>query len=194
MAKNAAQQQKKNGNGAAAQPAPESIELVRDLLFGGQMRMVDARIQSLDERLAHETSSMRSDFERQITELDNAIKKELARHAERLVAERTKRVDDLKALSAELRDSLRSLEKRHTTLEEAAGLADADLRDHLIKQGATFNSELTRTSERLSTELDRITSQLQADKLDASALVSGLTELAGRIAPVSAQGKKQART
>ena len=194
MAKNAAQQQKKNGNGAAAQPAPESIEQVRDLLFGGQMRMVDARIQSLDERLAHETSSMRSDFERQITELDNAIKKELARHAERLVAERTKRVDDLKALSAELRDSLRSLEKRHTTLEEAAGLADADLRDHLIKQGATFNSELTRTSERLSTELDRITSQLQADKLDASALVSGLSELAGRIAPVSAQGKKQART
>jgi vacuolar-type H+-ATPase subunit I/STV1 len=194
MAKNAAQQQKKNGNGAAAQPAPESIEQVRDLLFGGQMRMVDARIQSLDERLAHETSSMRSDFERQITELDNAIKKELARHAERLVAERTKRVDDLKALSSELRDSLRSLEKRHTTLEEAAGLADADLRDHLIKQGATFNSELTRTSERLSTELDRITSQLQADKLDASALVSGLTELAGRIAPVSAQGKKQART
>lgn len=194
MAKNAAQQQKKNGNGAAAQPAPESIEQVRDLLFGGQMRMVDARIQSLDERLAHETSSMRADFERQITELDGAIKKELARHAERLVAERTKRVDDLKALSAELRDSLRSLEKRHNTLEEAAGLADADLRDHLMKQGANFNSELTRTSERLSTELDRITSQLQADKLDASALVSGLTELAGRIAPASAQGKKQART
>lgn len=194
MAKNAAQQQKKNGNGPAAQPAPESIEQVRDLLFGGQMRMVDARIQSLDERLAHETSSMRSDFERQITELDNAIKKELARHAERLVAERTKRVDDLKALSAELRDSLRSLEKRHNGLEEAAGLADADLRDHLLKQGASFSNELTRTSDRLSSELDRITSQLQADKLDASSLVAGLTELAGRIAPASAQGKKQVRT
>ncbi|HZJ00696.1 MAG TPA: hypothetical protein VFD22_08545, partial [Gemmatimonadaceae bacterium] len=193
MAKNAAQQQqKKNGNGAAAaQPAPESIEQVRDLLFGGQMRMVDQRIQSLDERLAHETSSMRADFERQVTELDNAIKKELARHAERLIAERTKRVDDLKALSAELRDSIRSLEKRHTGLEEAAGLADADLRDHLLKQGANFTNELNRTSERLSTELDRITSQLQADKLDASSLVAGLTELAGKIAPASAQGKKQ---
>jgi hypothetical protein len=196
MAKNAAQQQqKKNGNGAAAaQPAPESIEQVRDLLFGGQMRMVDQRIQSLDERLAHETSSMRADFERQVTELDNAIKKELARHAERLIAERTKRVDDLKALSAELRDSIRSLEKRHTGLEEAAGLADADLRDHLLKQGANFTNELNRTSERLSTELDRITSQLQADKLDASSLVAGLTELAGKIAPASAQGKKQAKT
>lgn len=41
-------------NGPAAAPPPESIEQVRDLLFGGQMRMVDARIQSLDERLVQQ--------------------------------------------------------------------------------------------------------------------------------------------
>lgn len=194
MAKNAAQQ-KKNDNGATSHPPPESIDQVRDLLFGGQMRMVDARIQSLDERLAHETTAMRADFERQITEVDSAIKKELARHSERLVAERTKTVDDLKALSAEMRDSLRSLEKRHTTLEEAAGLADAELRDHLLKQGATFSNDLARTSDRLSSELNRITTQLQADKLDSSALAAGLTELAGKLGGPAAQAvKKQARS
>jgi hypothetical protein len=194
MAKNAAQQ-KKNDNGATSHPPPESIDQVRDLLFGGQMRMVDARIQSLDERLAHETTAMRADFERQVTELDSAIKKELARHSERLVAERTKTVDDLKALSAELRDSLRSLEKRHTTLEEAAGIADAELRDHLLKQGASFSNDLARTSDRLSSELNRITTQLQADKLDSSALAAGLTELAGKLGGPAAQPvKKQARS
>jgi hypothetical protein len=194
MAKNAAQQ-KKNDNGATSHPPPESIDQVRDLLFGGQMRMVDARIQSLDERLAHETTAMRADFERQVTELDSAIKKELARHSERLVAERTKTVDDLKALSAELRDSLRSLEKRHTTLEEVAGLADAELRDHLLKQGASFSNDLARTSDRLSSELNRITTQLQADKLDSSALAAGLTELAGKLGGPAAQPvKKQARS
>ncbi len=181
MAKNAVQQ-KKEPNGAVPAPGTaESIDQVRDLLFGGQMRMVDARIQSLDERLAHETSAMRADFERQITDLDDAMKKELARHGERLVAERTKRVDDLKALSAELRDSLRSLEKRHHTLEEAAGQADAELRDHLMKQGASFASELARTSQKLASDLDRITNQLQSDKLDSAALVAGLTDLAGRL-------------
>ena len=194
MAKNAAQKPKE-GNGAAPQAAPEqSIDQVRDLLFGGQMRMVDARIQSLDERLSHETSAMRADFERQITEMDGAIKKELARHGERLATERAKRVDDLKALSAELRESLRSLEKRHTGLEEAAGLADAELRDHLMKQGASLSSDLSRASEKLSSELDRITSQLQSDKLDASALVAGLTDLAGRLGGSGPTGKKQARS
>jgi len=192
MAKPAAQKPKET-NGAAAQAAPESIDQVRDLLFGSQMRMVDARIQSLDQRLSHEAGVMRADCERQITELDSAIKKALARHSERLAAERTKRVDDLKALSAELRDSLRSLEKRHLSLEEAAGIADAELRDHLMKQGAGLAADLSRTSERLSSELDRITSKLQSDKLDAAAIVAGLTDLAGKLGGGQA-GKKAARS
>ncbi|HEX6573985.1 MAG TPA: hypothetical protein VF042_03360 [Gemmatimonadaceae bacterium] len=194
MAKNGLQQNKKNENGAAAAAAavPESIDQVRDLLFGSQMRMVDARIQSLDERLSHETSAMRAEFGRQINELDDAIKKELARHSERLMAERTKRIDDLKALSAELREALKSLEKRHTNLEEAAGLADAELRDHMLRQSAALTTDLNRTSDRITSELNRITTQLQSDKLDSSLIAQGLTELASKLVPAQA-GKKQAR-
>jgi len=193
MARNAAQQ-KNAANGAASAPAPESIDQVRDLLFGGQMRMVDARLQSLDERMARETTAMRTEFERQITELDGSIKKELARHAERLAAERTKRADDLKALSSELKEALKSLEKRHVGLEETAGLADAELRDHLMKQGAAFTAELHRTSARLTSELDRIATTLKDDKLDSAVLISGLTELAGKISAVpKIAGKKPQR-
>jgi Skp family chaperone for outer membrane proteins len=190
MARNAAQQ-KNEANGAAKAPAPESIDQVRDLLFGGQMRMVDARLQSLDERMARETTAMRAEFERQITELDGSIKKELARHAERLAAERTKRADDLKALSTELKESLKSLEKRHMGLEEAAGLADAELRDHLMKQGTAFTNELNRTSARLTSELDRIATALKDDKLDSALLINGLTELAGKIGAAPKIGAKK---
>ncbi len=185
-------QKTKAVNGAPAGPAPESIEQVRDLLFGGQMRMVDARIQSLDERLAHETSALRADFDRQIGDLDGSIKKELARVSERLVAERTKRVEDLKALNAELRESLKMLEKRHQSLEEAAGLADAELRDHLVKQAATFSNDLARTSDRISGELDRITTALQNEKLDSAAIVAGLTDLAGKLSGGTPQSAKRA--
>lgn len=188
-------QKTKAVNGSPADPAPESIEQVRDLLFGGQMRMVDARIQSLDDRLAHETSALRADFDRQIGDLDGSIKKELGRHAERLVAERTKRVEDLKALNAELRESLKMLEKRHQSLEEAAGLADAELRDHLVKQAATFANELARTSERISGELDRITTALQHEKLDSAAIVAGFTDLAGKLSGgAQPSGKRASRS
>jgi uncharacterized protein YaaN involved in tellurite resistance len=202
MARNAAQKMREV-NGPAPQPAaptavppaPESIDQVRDLLFGGQMRMVDARLQGLDERVSHETSAIRTEFERQVTELGSSIKKELAQHADRLASERAKRAEDLKALGAELKEALRSLEKRHQGLEEAAGIADAELRDHLLKQGATFSSELARTSERLSSELDRISTSLRTEKLDTAALVTGLTELAGRLGGTnSSSGKRPARS
>ena len=180
MATNTAQQTNE-GNGAAPSPAPDSIDQVRDLLFGGQMRMVDARIQGLDERLAEITTAMRNDFERQIAAVEGAFNRELAVHADRLAAEGTKRNEDLKALGAEVRESFKNLEKRHQSLAETAGLADAELRDHLMKQGSAFTSELSRTSDRLAAELDRISNTLKSEKLDSAALISGLTDLAGRL-------------
>jgi hypothetical protein len=37
------------------------------------MRMVDARLQGLEERVLHEHAALRADFERQITDLDGSI-------------------------------------------------------------------------------------------------------------------------
>ena len=170
-----------SANGSPSEPARESIDQVRDLLFGSQMRMVDARIQSLDERLNQETSSLRADFDRRITDLDGTIRNELVQHASRLDSERAKRVEELKALGAELKELLKSLDDRHRTFAQAAGEADAELRDHLMTQNAKFTADLTKTSDRISGELDRITNSLRADKLDVAALVTGLTDLAGRL-------------
>lgn len=180
-------------NGSASDAPQESIDQVRDLLFGSQMRMVDARIQNLDERLRQDSSAMRADFDRRLTDLDNAIKQELTQHASRLDAERAKRVEELKALGNDIRESLKTLERRHQTFEEAAGQADAELRDHLLKQSASFTSDLTKNGERLSGELDRISTALRSDKLDVAALVSGLTDLAGRLGGSPPAGKHSTR-
>jgi hypothetical protein len=173
--------QTQSANGSPSEAARESIDQVRDLLFGSQMRMVDARIQSLDERLNHETSSLRADFDRRITDLDGTIRNELVQHASRLDSERAKRVEELKGLGAELRELVKSLDDRHRAFAQASGQADSELRDHLMTQDAKFTADLTKTGERISTELDRITNGLRADKLDVAALVAGLTDLAGRL-------------
>jgi len=186
MAKNVAGLKPKSGNGAGNAPAstseqPESLDQVRDILFGGQMRMVDARLRSLEERIALEQSTMRNELSRKITELEEASKKEFAAHAERLSTERAKRADDLKALSVELKESLKNLERRHVKFEEATSLADSEVRDQLMKHSAAFSAELSRTSERLTTELDRAASALRADKVDTTTLVATLNEMATKL-------------
>ena len=71
--------------------APESLDKVRDILFGGQMRAVESRLQGLEERLMREQASMRTDFSQQLAEVDASAKHEAEVLGERLVAERTKR-------------------------------------------------------------------------------------------------------
>jgi len=185
MAKNVAGPRPKSGNGAGNAPAhseqPESLDQVRDILFGGQMRMVDARLRSLEERIVLEQTTLRNDLSRKITELEEASKKEFAAHADRLSTERTKRADDLKALSAELKESLKNLERRHVKFEEATSLADSEVRDQLMKHSAAFSAELARTSDRLTTELDRAASSLRADKVDTTTLAATLTEMATKL-------------
>lgn len=183
MAKNAAPRPK-SGNGApddAAAGQPESLDQVRDILFGGQMRMVDARLRGLEERIALEHETLRNDLVRQLGELEEASQREFAAQAERLSAERAKRADELKALSAEFKEALKNLERRHLKFEEATSQADAEVRDQLMKQSAAFSAELSRTAERLTGELDRAASSLRADKVDTTTLAGTLTEMAARL-------------
>ncbi|HEU4723061.1 MAG TPA: hypothetical protein VFS59_16990 [Gemmatimonadaceae bacterium] len=183
MAKNAAPRPK-SGNGAsddAAAGQPESLDQVRDILFGGQMRMVDARLRGLEERIALEHTTLRNDLTRQLGELEEASQREFAAQAERLSAERAKRADELKTLSAEFKEALKNLERRHLKFEEATSQADAEVRDELMRQSAVFSAELARTAERLTSELDRAASSLRADKVDTTALAGTLTEMAARL-------------
>ena len=183
MAKNAAPRPK-SGNGAsndATDMQPESLDQVRDILFGGQMRMVDTRLRGLEERIALEHAALREDMNRKLAQLEEASQKEFAAQAERLTGERVKRADELKALSAQFKEALKNLERRHLQFEEATSQADAEVRDQLMKHSAAFSAELTRTAERLTGELDRAASSLRADKVDTTTLAGTLTEMAARL-------------
>lgn len=169
-----------NGPRPEAAP-PESLDQVRDILFGGQMRMVDARLQSLEMRMQQEQATMRADFSRELADVDNTLKTSVAQLHEQLNGERSKRAEDLKALSADMKELVRHLEKRHQALEEAASQADAELRDHLVRQSATQSADLAKTAERLSMQLDAVAHKLQSEKLDTAALTSGLTDFVSRL-------------
>ena len=165
-----------------ANAPPESLDQVRDILFGSQMRAVDSRLQGLEERLREEHESLRSEFARQVESLDGFIRSEVSTLTERLATESRKRSEDLKALSAEIKEALRGLERRHVKLEEAANMADASLRDQLLHQSTTAAQELARLGERLGAELKRSHAELASAKTDRTALATLLTDMAGRLA------------
>ena len=145
------------------------------------MRMVDARLSGLEERLVQEQTVLRNELTRKLDEVEGATRKELMALADRLAAERAKRAEDLKALGAEFKEAVKNLERRHQKLEETAGLADAELRDQLVKQSAALSAELSRTGERVTSQRDRAATALRNEKLDTATLATALTEMAARL-------------
>ena len=169
------------GSNAPPADSPESLEQVRDILFGGQMKMVDARLHALETRVQQEHVALRAEFSRETSDIDSSLKHGIAQLNERLAEERARRVEGLKALSAEMKELVKNLEQRHQALEDAASQADAELRDQLLRQSGAQAAELTRTADRLTKQLDDVASALGAEKLDTSRLASGLTELVSRL-------------
>ena len=193
MARTESEKRKSGGVQVAEPPAPspvpdvqpESLDKVRDILFGGQMRAVETRLQGIEERLRQENEVLRADFARQVESLDTFIRSEVQILNERLAAERTKRTEELKSLAAEVKEAIRALEKRHVKLEESANLADAALRDQLLMMGEQLTTELTRSHQ-----------ALDSAKTDRTALAGLLTDMAARLggAPASPPGKNGPRS
>jgi len=183
MARTESEKRKSGGVQVAEPPAPspvpdvqpESLDKVRDILFGGQMRAVESRLQGIEERLRQENEVLRADFARQVESLDTFIRSEVQILNERLAAERTKRTEELKSLAAEVKEAIRALEKRHVKLEESANLADAALRDQLLMMGEQLTTELTRSHQ-----------ALDSAKTDRTALAGLLTDMAARLGGASA--------
>ena len=141
-----------------------------------------------------EQSAMRTDFAKQLADLDASAKRDSQTLGERLAAERTKRTEELKTLSAEIKEILRSLEKRHVKLEELTGLADAEIRDQILQQSRAITAEIERLSQRVTTDLNREVASLRNDKTDVSAIVSVFNDMATRLAGESRPPAKATRS
>lgn len=184
MARNDNERRKAGGVQVADPPVeaqPESLDKVRDILFGGQMRAVESRLQGLEERLRREQDTLRTDLGKQLGELDSFARHEFQALAERLAAERAKRTEELKSLAAELKEALRALEKRHAKLEDSTSMADAGLRDQLLLQAKAASAEVAKLSERITAELNRSHHELKSTKTDSATLAGLFTDLASRL-------------
>ena len=182
----------KKGAPAGAEQPPESLDAVRDILFGGQMRVVETRLRNIEDRFQQELESLRAEFQKRAGELDQFAKKETQALHERVAAENDARVQSLRELATEVKDTFKQANQRHVSLEQSTSLSDAELRDQLIAQAKAQASELNRIHEKLAAELAKSHADLSHAKTDRSALAALLGEVAQQIAnhPAPPKGAK----
>ena len=158
-----------------------SVDKIRDILFGAQMREYDRRFTRVEERLIKEASELREDTRQRFDSLEAFIKSEFAALSDRLKAENRQRDEMGTELNTRLQDSAKTLERKLMQLDELTAQNQQALRAQMLDQAKTLNDELRRKYDELAQALAREADSLRHDKTDRAALADLFSELALRL-------------
>ena len=152
----------------------ESIEKVREILFGGQVRGFEKRFSVLEERLRKEVSALTSEISKRFDSLENYVRKEIASLGEQLKTEQNLRNKSVKELSRRLDNTDKDLAE----LEDKSTAAQRDLRQQILEQSKALRNEGRKQHKELSAALDKAIEQLRTDKTNRSDLAALLVDMA----------------
>ncbi|HEX8144793.1 MAG TPA: hypothetical protein VF553_19645 [Pyrinomonadaceae bacterium] len=176
------------GDSGSRQSNPEAdlsgggnIDKIRDILFGVQMRDYEKRFARLEERLIKESNGLRDDTKKRFDSLELYLKQELESLTERLTAEQNTRSESAEALSQDIKETARALEKRTAQMDEQTARSQRELRQQILDQSKSLNDEIRQKYEELTAALQREALELRTDKTDRSALAALFTEVAMRL-------------
>lgn len=160
---------------------PASLDKVRDILFGNQMRDVERRFARLEERLVKETADLKDDVRRRLDTLEAFMRRESESLESQIKAERADRVEAHGALAGELKDASRQAERRATSIDEQQTKGQRDIRQQMLEQHQRLSDDLRQKVEEILGTLARTAQELRTDKADRATIAALLTEVAMRL-------------
>jgi hypothetical protein len=158
-----------------------SIDKVREILFGSQVRDFERRFIRLDERVAKEISDLKEQIKTRLDALELYTKNEAESLAEQIKTERAERSDATTDLSRELKDTGKSFERRAAALDDQFSKGQRELRQQMLDQHQRLSDEIRRRVDEVLAALAREAQELRSDKTDRATLASLLTEMALRL-------------
>ena len=168
-------------NQAAAET--ESLNKIRDILFGQQVQTHEQRFEQLEQRVENECDRLRTDFQKQISTLEDR----LVEHVDRLTEQIRTEASDRKAANERLRntlsDSEASLTHRLEELDEKVGETRQELLDEMKHQVLTLKSSVESQLEDLLADLDKETdsrkTSIQQERKKLATLFGELSQQVG---------------
>ena len=177
-------------NDAAAEQTAGSVDKIRDILFGTQIKSYEARFARLEESIARDLAEMKDSASRRFESVESFIKKETDALGSRLKAERQERTEPLRDSARDLKTNSDALGKKILDLDNKTAEEQSGLRQDLMKEARKLLDEIRQKSDSLTALLERRTAELREAKLDRAAFAAMLNELALQISQEPAEVRK----
>lgn len=182
------------GPGASAEITDSgSVDKIRDILFGNQMRDFERRFMQMEERMVKATQDLRDETHKRLEALEQFFKKEFESLKGRLKAESSDRSDSDRQLNDELKNASSTLKKAISQAEEKFSEHATELRQQLLDQSKALTADIQSKSEQASEALRSSTSALDEAKIDRSTMAEYLIELAMRLSNHSGEESPAAK-
>ena len=172
-----------------AEASGASVEKIRDILFGSQIKNYESRFSRLEDALARETAEIKDSMRRRLDSLEAFFKSETESLAARLKTERDEREELLNNISRELKASSAQLSKKILDLDNKAAQDRSAARQELMTESRKLLDEIRQRNDSLSTLLETRVQELRNSKTDRSALAALFVELAVRLKDESDNGR-----
>jgi len=176
-----------NKDGVTLQPADaedmeaQSIDKVRNILFGAQARQYEQKFSHLEALVQKEIANLRDENKKMFDALEKYIKKELESLTDQLDTEKDERTEAVDELAGVLKDTNKHLEKKVAKLDEKNVKGQRDLQDQILQQSKDLMAEIRSKHEEIFASLKQSVSELNKDKTDRVALANLLMEVSMRL-------------
>ena len=177
-------------NDSAAEQTAGSVDKIRDILFGTQIKSYEARFSRLEESIARDLAEMKDASSRRFESLESFLQKETDALGSRLKAECQERTEQLRDIACDLKTSSEALSKKILDLNNKTAEEQSSLRQHLMKESRKLLDDIRQKSDTLTALLERRTTELREVKLDRTAFAAMLNELAVQISQEPAEVRK----
>ncbi len=179
-----------------AEAGAASVDKIRDILFGSQIKNYEARFARLEDTLARETTELKETMRRRFESLEGFFRKEADTLSGRLKAEREERNEALKGMARDLKAASDALAKKILELDNKTAEEQSGLRQELMQESRKLAEEIRHKSDSLTALIERRAEELRDQKVDRAGMASLLTEMALQLSEdgaVSAKPVKAAK-
>ncbi|MFZ1983449.1 MAG: hypothetical protein WAU91_03495 [Desulfatitalea sp.] len=158
-----------------------SMEKIRDILFGNQVRDFERRFARMEEHLSKSAADLRDEVNKRLEALERFFKEELETLKDRIKGEAEKRSDAEKRLGDDLKGSSAALSKAIQQAEEKSSERATELRQQILQQSKELISEIQAKHEQAGRAIAQAAERLEESKINRGTLAEYLVDVAMRL-------------
>lgn len=158
----------------------ESLDKVRDILFGAQAREFERRFALLEEDLLRKTAEARAEADQRLEALEAQLRQDVEQLTDRIQSEHQSRTQTINSVSADLHKMTRQLDDKLAELGQTATDAQEDIRQQLVEEAKLLSNQIEQRSDDLQAALTHEVEQLDKNKLNRADISQLFSEMAKR--------------